>query len=128
MRGITFLLVMSILAGSAAGSSAMAMDKADLMVGMKILPLLRNKITGNLKIAILFDPSLASSKSEAEEIKTIIDGGLDMPDEISTTAVMVPTDQMEKMTGSKIAIVTSNLKTDYTKISSATIANNILTI
>jgi hypothetical protein len=126
MRGTPLLLAVIILIFSETGS--VAMDKADLMVGMKTLPLLNNKITGNIKIAILFDPGLANSRHEAEAIKSIIDSGLDLPGDLNADGIIIPTNQMEKMAGSKIAIITSNLNAYYNAISNAAILNRVLTI
>jgi len=126
MCSIALLVAVIIFAFSAARSAAM--DKLDMTVGMKALPLLNNKITGNVKIAILFDPSQADSKKEAEAIKSIIDSGLDLPGDLSVDGFILPTSQLEKMAGSKIAIVTSNLNAHYNDINSSAGLYGILTM
>lgn len=109
-------------------TEAAAMDRQDLTVGMKTLPLLNNKITGSIKIAILYDSGKSASMNEAEDIKAIIDGGLDLPGDLTAEGVLVPATQPEKMAGSKIAIVTSNLGDFYDRIDAAAGKYSILTM
>lgn len=109
-------------------ADAFAMDKLDMAIGMKTLPLLNNKISGNIKIAILYDPDKAGSKKEAESIKAIIDGGLNLPGDLSADGTLVPTSHMEKLAGSKIIIVTSDLEAYYNEINKYAGQYNILTM
>ncbi len=120
------MLSVVVLAFFETGSAAM--DRTDLTVGMKTLPLLNEKLTGTVKIAILFDPGQADSSHEAEAIKSLIDTGIDMPTDLTIDAITVPINQMEKMAGSRIAIVTPNLKRYYDAISSSADMNKTLTI
>lgn len=126
MRGIALLLAVMILALPGAGS--FAMDKLDLAIGMKTLPLLNNQITGNIKVAILYDPAKASSKQEAENIKSVIDGGLDLPADLNPDGTVIPINQLDKLADIKIAIVTSNLESHYDAISNAASKYGILTM
>ena len=128
MRSSIIILSAAIIAVFSANSSVAAMDKTDLMVGMKTLPLLKNKITGTIKIAVVFDPNRPGSLQEAEAVKSMIDAGLELPADLNATGVIVPTDKVEKMSGSKIAIVTSDLDAYYGQISDFADAQGILTI
>src|SRR6202020_42437 len=76
-------------------TEAAAMDKLDLTVGMKTLPLLNNKITGSIKIAIIYDSGKPDSKKEADDVKAIIDGGLELPGDLIAEGVLVPISQPE---------------------------------
>lgn len=107
---------------------AMAMDKMELMIGMKTLPLLNNKMTGNIKIAIMFDPARADSEKEAEDVKAIIDSGLDLPGDLTAEGQLVPVTQLDKIEGTKIAVITSNLDAYYNKISAVAGNYSILTM
>jgi len=127
MRLIRLVLVVIIVTFLKTGA-VIAMDKTDLMVGMKTLPLLNNKITGSIKIAIVFDPNQHDSKLEAETVKSLIDSGLELPGDLSADAVMIPVSQLEKMASVKIAIITSNLVAYYNQISNAATQYKILTM
>jgi hypothetical protein len=126
MRGIALLLIVMTL--TFYGAVSFAMDKLDLAIGMKTLPLLNNQISGNIKVAILYDPAKASSKQEAETIKSIIDSGLDLPADLNPDGVIIPVNQLEKLADIKIAIITSNIESHYDAIGNAANKYNILTM
>src|SRR5262249_34961014 len=54
-------------------------NQKDLVVGMKTLPLLVNKIVGSATVAIVFDPANPASRSEANSIKAVFDSGFEAP-------------------------------------------------
>ncbi len=95
---------------------------------MKTLPLLTNKITGTTTLAILFDPANAASKQEASGIKAILDGNFVGPDELKLNGMLVPVNDLSKITGSKLAILTDGLSAHYDAISAAAISNGTLTM
>ena len=109
-------------------SSFAATDQADLAVGMKTLPLLANKITGTATLAIIFDPNNAASKEEAAGIKAILDSGFEAPGDLKITGVLVPVSDLDKMMGSKIAILTSGLSAHYGAITKVATNNGVLTM
>lgn len=79
-----------------------ATDQADLAVGMKTLPLLTNKITGSATVAVVFDPANAASKSEADAIKAIIEGGLQVSGDVKLSASLVSVGDLGKLSGAKM--------------------------
>jgi hypothetical protein len=103
-------------------------DKADLLVGVKTLPLLNSKIMGTATLAILFDPANPSSQQEALSIKTILEGKFETPGDLKLLGILVPTNDLNKMAGSRIAILTNGLSAHYTAISNAAASSGILTM
>lgn len=105
---------------------AYATDELDLSVGLKTLPLLINKISGATKLAIIFDPKIPDSKAEADQIKAVIDGGLEAPGGVQLSALLVSTENLSKLNNIKIGIVTKGACTDA--VSAAASANSVLTM
>jgi hypothetical protein len=87
----------------------MATDQLDLKVGLKVLPLLTNKITGAATAAIVYDPANADSKAEADSIKAIIDGGIEAPGGIKLTSLLVGVGELGKLSGAKIAFLAQGI-------------------
>ncbi|MDD5587409.1 MAG: hypothetical protein PHY92_10740 [Alphaproteobacteria bacterium] len=107
---------------------AWATDKTDLTVGLKTTPLLINKITGTAAMAVVFDPSNAASKAEADEIKGIIDSGLEAPGGVKITALMVPVSELNKLGEAKMAFITNGLKASFDAIAPAAASAGVLTM
>jgi hypothetical protein len=105
-----------------------ATDRQDILVGVKTLPLLSNKITGTVKLAIVFDPASPASKSEANEIKAILDSGFEAPDDLKLGGVLVPVTDLGMIAGSRIAVLTEGLSGHYDAISNVASANGVLTM
>ncbi len=122
------MLSVFVYSVSFAASAGTAMDNKDLAVGMRTLPLLTNKITGTAKVAIVYDPNSATSKSEAGSIKAMIDGDFQAPGDLKLVSVMLPVGEAEHMAGSKIAIITSGLGRYYDIIGATAAANGVLTM
>ena len=112
----------------AASPACAATDQTDLSVGMKTLPLLTNKIIGTASVAIIFDPLNSASKAEAVGIKAIIDDKFEAPGGLKLIATLVPVNELGKIAGSQIAILSSGLSHHYTTIGDAAAANNVLTM
>jgi hypothetical protein len=120
--------IIMLAASAFAGPASAITDKADLSVGMKTLPLLTNKIIGTARLAIIFDPANTASKEEADGIKAILDEGFEAPGDLKLTGVLLPVDDLEKMAGSKIAILTDGLSRHYNAISNVAAKNEVLTM
>jgi len=124
-RYFTTILCMAFIALS---FPAHAVDKQDLKVGLKTLPLLSKKITGATKVAVIFDPSNAASKGEADTIKSIIDGGLKASGGVTLSSVLVPVSSLGKLKGTKIAFITNGIKSSHGAIAAAAAKDSVLTI
>lgn len=103
-------------------------DKSDLSVGMKTLPLLTDKITGNASLAIIYDPSNPASQREAGNVKAILDSGFEAPGDLKLRGVLVPVGDLGKLSGSRVAILTGGLRGYYDAISRAASSRSILTM
>ena len=124
-----FVLALLVFMCSAPVTSAFAdTDKSDLVVAMKTLPLLANKIVGMAKIAVIFDANNADSKQEATHIKNIIESGLEIPGDIKLVAILVPVTSLQDISGKQIAILTDGLSKYYDAINQLAINNHVLTM
>lgn len=123
--GTICALAFGLLAAYPAGAT----DKLDLSVALKTLPLLTNKIASPATVAIIYDPANAESKSDAEEIKSIIDSGIEAPGDIKMKSQMTGTNELSKLAGSQIAFLAHGLPAaDYNEVSAAASAAGVLTI
>ncbi len=123
------LLLLFFLSSLVAPMPVEAMtDEADLLVGLKVLPLLTEKMTGTVMFAIIFDPDNASSKQEAESIKNILDGNFETPGNVKLSPFLVPVNNLDLAVGSKIAFITAGLSKYYDGIGRAAGNGKILTM
>jgi hypothetical protein len=108
---------------------ALATDQLDLKVGLKVLPLLTNKITGTAVAAIVYEPSNPESKVDADAIKSVIDGGLEAPGGVKLTGVLVPSNDLGKLSDAKIVFMVAGLTAaSQDAVSKATSDASALTI
>jgi len=106
-----------------------ATDRLDLSVALKTLPLLTNKITNPAVVAVIYDPSSAESKTDAESIKSDIDSGLEAPGGVKLAAHLTSTEELSGLSTAKIAFMARGLpKADYSRINAAASSAGVLTI
>ena len=110
----------------AATNPALAMDGLDLSVGLKTLPLLKNKLPSNAVLAIIYDPKFPASVAEAQAINNNIDGGFEAPGGVRISALMVSVNELSKLSEAKIGIVTTGSATQA--VGAATANYGILTM
>ncbi|MGB9152941.1 MAG: hypothetical protein WCD70_07620, partial [Alphaproteobacteria bacterium] len=101
----------------------------DLSVALKTLPLLTNKIASPASVAIIYDPASPESKSDADGIKSIIDGGIAAPGDLKLKAQLMSVGDLSGLSGTPIAFLAHGLPTsDYNAVSAAASAAGVLTI
>jgi hypothetical protein len=105
----------------------MATEQSDITAALKALPLLTNKMTGDVATAILYDPSNSASEADAKNIKKIIDAGMQAPGGNKLSAILVSVHELGKLSRAKIAFLTPGLGSYLDDISTATSAASILT-
>ncbi len=115
-----FVLLVTFSVMSTLAHGCFATDALDLSVELKTLPLLTNKITGQAVVAIIYNPALSESKTEAESLKATIDAGVEAPGGVKLTAILVSTDNLSKLSEAKIGIVTAGGCTDAVSAAAAT--------
>jgi hypothetical protein len=125
VRKIAVVIVL-LAAFFGAAPSAYAMDELDLSVGLKTLPLLDNKLGGNVPVALIYNPKLPASQAEANSLYKTITGGFQAPGGIKLSAVMVSTEDLSKLTTIKVGIVTEGSCT--AAVAEATAGQGILTM
>jgi len=107
---------------------AQATDLLDLKVGLKVLPLLNEKIKSPAVVGIVYDPSKPESKAEAESIKSLIDGGVMAPGGIKLTSMLVGVGEMKKLSDAKLAFLSGSLsESDLDAAGKAAAMSNVLT-
>ncbi len=104
----------------------LAADSTDLSVGLKTLPLLTEKMSGAVVVAVVFDPAKPNSKAEAESIKAMIDSGMEPPGGIKLTATLVSSNEGHKMAGAKIVYIAQGSCSDA--VAATATAGGMLTI
>lgn len=113
---------------STISAPAFATDQKDISVGLKALPLLTEKISGNAVAAIVFDPNSPASAADADSIKAAIGSGIAAPGGAQITALMVPTTDLSKLSQAKIAFIAQGTSSAFGAIASAASSSKVLTI
>jgi hypothetical protein len=127
VRRVILLLIVGSVTLSSAPCTAKT-ERADLLLGIKTLPLLTNKIEGSANVAIIFDPASSASKQDAIGIKAIFDSGFEVSGNLELNSMLVPVNELGKMAGTRIAVLTEGLSANYDAISAAASAGGILTM
>jgi hypothetical protein len=109
-----------------APTCAFAMDELDLSVGLKILALLDNKISGDVPLAIIYDAKLPESQTEANSLYKTITGSFQAPAGVKLSVLMVATDDLSKLSSAKVGIVSKGSCTNA--VAEATARQGILTM
>jgi hypothetical protein len=121
------VLPLAIL-GMAATSPAIAdVSKSDLLVASKALNFMVPKVTGDVLIAVVFDPSDSASLAEADQAMSLVGGGL-KAGKSNLTAVKVPVSDLSAISNSKMVLVTAGTGAHRKAIMSAADAANVLTV
>lgn len=108
---------------------ARAADAADLSVAVKTFPLLTTPIGNPANAAIVYSAGNPESKADAESIKAILDGGLQVPGGIRLVTQLVASNELSKLSSVKLAFIAHHtVAGDYSLISGAANSNNVLTI
>ena len=102
----TLIITTLFIVFAIAPITAQAMDELDLSVGFKTLPLLDNKLTGVVPLAIIYDPRISESQTEADNINKIIAGGFKAPGDIRLSAIIVSVENLSALSSVKIGIFT----------------------
>ena len=120
------IITILIITFALAPLTAQAMDEFDLSVGFKTLPLLENKMSGVVPVAIIYDPKIPESQAEANAINKIIVGGFRAPHDIRLSPIMVSVDDLSALSAAKIGLLTKGSCTD--KVASFAKSQRILTM
>ena len=106
-----------------------SMEKIDLKVALKILPLLTKKISGDVVAAVIYDAKVAESKIDAEKIKALIDEGIETPKDVKLTSFLMGSNELGKMSDAKIAFLAAGIPpATLTVINKATSDAGVLSI
>ncbi len=112
-----------------APSVSFATDALDISIGLKILLLMKERYSGPIPVAVIYNPAVPSSVSDAESIKKNIDQGTGIPEELKFSAYLVSLNHAEKLAGAKVAFMADNLSSDgISSVCDAAGKQGILTI
>jgi hypothetical protein len=110
-------------------SPALATDALDVSVGLKTLPLLSNRIIGQINMAVAFDAARPESRMDAEAIKAAVDSGLDVPGGERLTAMTVAAEDLPKLKGATVIFLAKDIGPDALRVvAQSAAANGILSI
>ena len=94
-------------------SPVQATNLLDIRVGLKTLKLLSEQPSGHLTMLVVYDPSQATSKQEANAIIAEIGDGLAVSSEITVSAIALPVDELVKNENAKLVFVTAGLNRSW---------------
>lgn len=111
------------------GDSVFATEALDVSVGLKTLPLLKNRITGPINMAIVFDPLNPESRADADGIKAFADDeGKGLGGE-RLIGMKVAVNDLAKLKGAKVVFVAKGVAADGLEtVALVAAANGILSI
>jgi hypothetical protein len=124
-RSLGVLIAVSVLFSDL--PPARATDQTDLIVGLKALPLLNDKIRGATIVAVIYDPTNADSRADAELIKSAVDANPNAPGGAKLSSLMVAVGDLGKLSSAKIAFVARGVSQTYFNLI-ASAATGVLTI
>lgn len=109
--------------------AALATDQVDLKVAFRVLPLLTNKIVSPATVGIVYAPDNPASAAEAKTVQSLIDGGLEAPGGVTLSSVLVPANDLKKLSDVKVAFLAKGLSASaLDAVSQAAAAARILTM
>ena len=109
---IRFAVVVACAAWLFSPSASFATDARDISIGVRVLLLMKDKYAGSVPVAIVYNPAVPSSLSDAENIKKSIETSAGIPEELKLNAYLVSIDHVEKLSGAKAAFLADNLSSD----------------
>jgi hypothetical protein len=126
---IKFISISVMIAGILSGQAALAdVNLKDIQVAAKTFSFINPPVTGTIKIAIVFDASIAQSQADAEALKGILGSGL-VAGQATLVPVMMPLDQVDKgLDGMGAVFVTSGLSAHFDRIFTASKAMKLLSV
>jgi hypothetical protein len=106
-----------------------ATNAADLAIGIKILPLLTNKPTSAVHIAVIFDPLNNVSATDTQNIRASMDHDLEMPGGGKFIYETIPITELHRLSNFQIAFLAKGMSMSaYGAIATAASKFGVLTI
>ena len=105
-----------------------ALSSSDVLVGLETLQLLSDKPSGTIVVAIVYDPSNRISSGDAEDVQSLFNHGIDVLSSIKPTGLMVPVNDLGKLSKARVAIIMQNTQSSMGAIAAAANANHVLTM
>lgn len=112
---------------SGTSSAKAAIEEKDMQVILRALAFQENPPSGTLTMAILYDPSVSASQSDANKAQSILSGGYSAKG-ITIQPQMVSVSSINNISNADLVYVTDGMSAHYSKVSSITSGKGILTV
>lgn len=124
--------IVSVLATTVALSlfsppASAEMDEKAIQVMGRVLGFVQDMPTGNLNVAVVYDPGNAASKAEADKLMGLMSSGYKVG-KFVLSAELVPISDLSGVDGKKVAIVTEGMSMAYQQIFAATSKAGVLSV
>lgn len=123
---LTLALMALVMSGLFAPAQAKVTDK-DLKVVFRALGFMQPKPSGTLKAAIVHDPSKSASKSEADQLQSLLKGGSSSKG-MTLKPAMIKAGKTAEIANADIAFVTAGLSAHHSEIKAVARSNNVFTV
>lgn len=104
---------------------AMATTASDVIVGIKTLPLLSDRPSGDIAVALIYNPDSAASKDDADTVMLALNR---TTGDITSKGVMVPVNNLKKLAGTRAAFLMQGVRGSMDAIYEAANAAHVLTM
>ncbi|MDP9127182.1 MAG: hypothetical protein M3N08_02825 [Pseudomonadota bacterium] len=106
----------------------LATERQDIVAGLDTLPMMVDKISGDVTMAIIFDAAIPASKADADNVKAIVDAGINVPGGGKLSALLVNVNDLAKLSRVRLAFMTTGLAPHFADINLVTSAASVLTV
>lgn len=104
-----------------------AIQEKDMQVILRALAFRENAPSGTLTMAVLYDPSVSASQSDANTAKSILSGGYTAKG-ITIVPEMVTTSSISNIANADVVYVTDGMSSHYSRVASLTSGKGIMTV
>ena len=104
-----------------------AIQEKDMQVILRALAFRENAPSGTLTMAVLYDPSVSASQSDANTAKSILSGGYTAKG-ITIVPEMVTTSSINNIANADVVYVTDGMSAHYSRVASLTSGKGIMTV
>ena len=127
LLSLSTLAIASAFVGMGAKDAQAAIQEKDMQVILRALAFRENAPSGTLTMAVLYDPSVSASQSDANTAKSILSGGYTAKG-ITIVPEMVTTSSISSIANADVVYVTDGMSSHYSRVASLTQGKGILTV
>jgi len=120
------LFLVLLVAGMLPFDVQAGMSERDLQVAARTFGFVSGMPKGDVIVAIVHDPANADSKAEADELNSLMGGGLKVAKH-TLKPKLIPVSALD-LSGAQVAVVTGGLSGNFAEIFAAASGANVMTI